>query len=45
VFAYGYAFGYALDAGALASAYIEAMIGDATLVPPNTVHPPEPYVS
>ena len=44
-FAYGYEFGNALGAGELASAYIAPMIGDATLVPPNTVQPPEPYES
>jgi hypothetical protein len=43
--AYGYEFGNALGAGELASAYIAPMIGDATLVPPNTVQPPEPYES
>ena len=43
--AYGYEFGNALGAGELASAYIAPMIGEATLVPPNTVQPPEPYES
>jgi hypothetical protein len=43
--AYGYEFGKSPAAGAVASAYIEATIGDATLVPPNTVQPPEPYES
>ena len=32
-------------AGGLASAYIAPTIGEATLVPPKTVHPPEPYES
>jgi hypothetical protein len=44
-FAYGYEFGNAFAAGGLASAYIAPMIGEATLVPPNTVHPPDPYES
>jgi hypothetical protein len=43
--AYGYELGNAFAAGGLASAYIAPMIGDATLVPPNTVQPPEPYES
>jgi hypothetical protein len=34
-----------LAAGEVASAYIAPMIGEATLVPPNTVQPPEPYES
>ena len=45
VFAYGYEFGYVPAVAGLASAYIAPMIGEATLVPPNTVHPPEPYES
>jgi hypothetical protein len=43
--AYRYEFGYAFPAGDAASAYIAPMIGEATLVPPNTVQPPEPYES
>jgi hypothetical protein len=43
--AYGYEFGNADGAGEVASAYIAPMIGDATLVPPNTVQPPEPNES
>jgi hypothetical protein len=43
--AYGYEFGKAPAVGELARAYIAPMIGDATLVPPNTVQPPEPYES
>ena len=40
--AYGYWFGYAFAGGGDAIAYTDAMIGDDTLVPPNTVQPPEP---
>ncbi len=40
--AYGYWFGYALAGGGDAIANTDAMIGDDTLVPPNTVQPPEP---
>ncbi len=46
VLAYGYEFGIGARRPAeLASAYIAPMIGDETLVPPNTVQPPEPYES
>ena len=45
VFAYGYEFGKVPGVAELASAYIAPTIGDATLVPPNTVQPPEPNES
>ena len=43
--AYGYEFGYVPAVAELARAYIAPMIGEATLVPPNTVQPPDPKLS